>query len=216
MDAVVDPSPPSSSGTSPPAASTGVLHLERFLDSVLKQNLATALSHRDELYTTVAQCTQLRWLMEDMHAFSRYHSFIEASTAAEAAAAMPLSTSSSAAHAAHSASPPLLSKRAQADAYKPPQRNKILVDLGNHFYTPGLVKDASVVYMNIGCGVVMPMSLEESREFLRKKESSVRQMIMSATKEVLRIKYRIRVVTETIARLNERHLGLIGQQRDAT
>ncbi|CBZ24237.1 conserved hypothetical protein [Leishmania mexicana MHOM/GT/2001/U1103] len=203
------PSEPSAAALSPAAsAPAGVLHLERFLESILKQNLDTVLSQRDELYATVAQCAQLRWLMDDMQALSRYHSLIEASTAAEAAAAVPLSALAPAASGAPNASPPLMSKRAQADAYKPPRRNKILVDLGNHFYTQGVVKDAGVLLMNVGCGVVLPMSLEEAREFLRKKEAVVRRMIMNKSKEALRIKYRIRLVTEAIARLNERHLGL--------
>ncbi|GET86335.1 hypothetical protein, conserved [Leishmania tarentolae] len=194
-------SPAHLSTTSPVAtAPAGVLHLERFLESVLKQSLDAVLSQRDELYATVAQCAQLRWLMDDMRALSRHHSFIEASTAAEAAP--PSATG------APNASPPLMSKRAQACAYQPPQKNKILVDLGNHFYTQGVVKDASVLYMNIGCGVVLPMSLDEARDFLQKKESVVRRMIMNKSKEALRIKYRIRLVTEAIARLNERHLGL--------
>ncbi|CAJ1006108.1 putative Prefoldin subunit [Leishmania naiffi] len=202
------PSEPAAASSLHAIAPAGVLRLERFLESVLKQNLDAVLSQRDELYATVAQCAQLRWLMDDMQALSRYHSFIEASTAAEAAAAVPLSASSPAAKGAANGSSPLMSKRAQADAYKPPQKNKILVDLGHHFYTPGVVKDSGIVYMNIGCGVVMPMSLDEAREFLRKKESVVRRMILNKSKEVLRIKYRIRLVTEAIARLNERHNGL--------
>ncbi|KPA77588.1 hypothetical protein ABB37_06956 [Leptomonas pyrrhocoris] len=206
-----------SSAPPPPPAPPGVLHLERFLESVLKKNLDTVLSQREELYNTVAQCAQLRWLMEDMQALSRYHSFVEAASAAEAASA----TSASAAAAdgaaavapstsnrisASSSSP--VSKRAQANAYTPPQRNTILVDLGHHFYTQGVVRDASVVYVNLGCGVVLPMSQEEARAFLKKKESVVREMITSKSKEALRIKYRIRLVSEAIARLNESHLGL--------
>ncbi|KAG5485518.1 hypothetical protein LSCM1_07604 [Leishmania martiniquensis] len=204
------PSPSEQAAAPPPpapaaTAAAGVLHLERFLESVLKPSLDSVLTQRDELYTTVAQCAQLRWLMDDMQALSRYHSFIEASTAAEAAAAVPLSADGRAV----SAPPPLpTSRRAQADACKPRQRNKILVDLGSHFYTQGVVPDASVVCMSIGCGIVLPMTRDEARAFLRKKESVARRMILSTSKEALRIKYRIRLVTEAIARLNERHLGL--------
>ena len=183
------------------AAPPGVLHLERFLESVLKKNLDTVLSQRDELYNTVAQCAQLRWLLEDMQALSRNSLFVETASAAADAAGEPATAPS-----ADALSP--ISKRARAAMYKPPQRNKILVDLGNHFYTQGVVKDASVVYVNIGCGVILPLSQEETRAFLQKKERVVREMILSKSKEALRIKYRIRVVSEAIARLNERHLGL--------
>jgi hypothetical protein len=192
----------SSSVLSPPP---GVLHLERFLETVLKKNLDTVLSQRDELYNTVAQCAQLRWLMEDMQALSRCHSFVEAASAAEAAMKTPSAADT---HDSSPSSSSLVSKRAQANAYRPPQRNKILVDLGNHFYTQGVVKDASVLYMNLGCGVVLPMSQEEARAFLKRKESAVREMATNKSREALRIKYRIRVVSEAIARLNESHLGL--------
>ncbi|KAL7700535.1 hypothetical protein NQL31_006205 [Lotmaria passim] len=195
---------PSSSETTM-AAPPGVLHLERFLESVLKKNLDTVLSQRDELYNTVAQCAQLRWLLEDMQALSRNSLFVETASAAADAAGEP-ATAPSAAASADALSP--ISKRARAAMYKPPQRNKILVDLGNHFYTQSVVKDASVVYVNIGCGVILPLSQEETRAFLQKKERVVREMILSKSKEALRIKYRIRVVSEAIARLNERHLGL--------
>ncbi|KPI88421.1 hypothetical protein ABL78_2486 [Leptomonas seymouri] len=197
---------PSTSAASPPP---GVLHLERFLESVLKKDLDTVLSQRDELHDTVAQCAQLRWLMEDMQALSRYHSFVEAASAAEAAHETSLAAASPPNHHQANASPSsLVSKRAQADAYKPPQRNKILVDLGNMFYTPGVVRDASVVYMNIGCGVVLPMSPEEARAFLSKKEAVVRAMATNKSQEALRLKYRIRLVSEAIARLNNACLGL--------
>ncbi|KAK7197077.1 Prefoldin subunit [Novymonas esmeraldas] len=193
-----------SSAPSPSASpAAGVLRLERFLESVLKENLDQVLVQRDALYATVAQCAQLRWLMEDMHAFSRHHSFITASTAAEAASSTTTATT-----AMSSSGGPLRSKRAEAELYTPPQRNKILVDLGNRFYTHGIIRDAGTVHMNLGCGVVLPMSLDDARAFLRRREAVVRHMILNKSKEALRITYRIRIVTEAIARLNEQHMGV--------
>uniref|UniRef100_A0A0A9WPS5 Protein UXT n=2 Tax=Lygus hesperus TaxID=30085 RepID=A0A0A9WPS5_LYGHE len=87
------------------------------------------------------------------------------------------------------------------------RHNRILVDLGSHFYTPAKVYNATRVHVNLGCGVLLEMSTEEAEAFLIKKEAILRGIASRKTREVLQMKYRIRLVTEIIARLHERDIG---------
>lgn len=195
-----------------PAPSSSVLQLEQFLDSVLHTSLRDILTQRDELYATVGQCAQLRWLLEDMRALSRRHSFIAAASAREEAAAAGIQTDGShrdeddATGCSSGLSP--TTARTRGAASNPPRRNRVLVDLGHHFYTPAIVRDAETIYLHLGCGVVLPMPTDDAGRFLSRKESVVRRMILSKSKEALRVKYRIRLVKEAIARLHEQQTGL--------
>jgi hypothetical protein len=82
-----------------------------------------------------------------------------------------------------------------------------LVDLGNHFFAKCEVADTSVVSVNIGCGVVLPMTRDEARQFLVTKERLLRSDGDRLTKEALRVKYRMRLVMEAIARINDKQVG---------
>ncbi len=79
----------------------------------------------------------------------------------------------------------------------------ILVDVGNHVYCQCELKSDSDIWVNVGCGIVVPMTREEAFRFLVKKESLSRQNADRMSKEVLRVKYRIRLVLEAIRRLHE-------------
>ncbi|RNF19916.1 protein UXT [Trypanosoma conorhini] len=171
----------------PPAsfdAETGSMaRLEHFLDAVLRQSLERVLRERDTVYAMASDCCQLRELFEEMRALSSTHSFIAEGEASSAAAA------------------------AGGEAERRPQRNQIMVDIGNHFFVQCAVRDASQVWVNLGCGVVLPMSTAEADAFMQKKEKLLRERAARLSKEALRIKYRIRLVMEAITRLYDRATG---------
>lgn len=81
--------------------------------------------------------------------------------------------------------------------------NRILVDLGHHFYMQAQVSDPSIVHINIGCGVVVPMNHDEAGKFLVKKERHLTEMAQLKTKETLRVKFRMRLVMEAISRIQD-------------
>ena len=74
-------------------------------------------------------------------------------------------------------------------------------------YAEAHVPDARVVHINVGCGIVVPMTHEEASRFLVRKEEHHKAEVARLTKEILRIKYRVRVVTETLARLHQRYVS---------
>ncbi|RNE99660.1 protein UXT [Trypanosoma rangeli] len=182
-------------GHAPPTsfdAETGSMaRLEHFLDAVLRQSLEKVLRERDTVYTMVSDCCQLRKLFEEMRALSSTHSFIS-----EGEASSPSVAAAAAAAAA-----------AECGEEGKPQRNQIMVDIGNHFFVQCSVRDASQVWVNLGCGVVLSMSTAEADAFMQKKERLLRERAARLSKEALRIKYRIRLVMEAIARLYDRATG---------
>ncbi|CCW64569.1 unnamed protein product [Phytomonas sp. EM1] len=181
-------------------APVGVLHLEQFIETVLKEALREELERRDALTSMASQCAQLRQLFSEMRGLSRTQSFINASSSAEGGEA-----------AASKASRGGKEKEEQGGSLSvsSPFRSKILVDLGNHFYTAAVVKDASRVRVNIGCGVVLQMPVEAAEKFLRRKEKQLREAAMRKTKEVLRLSYRIRVATEAVSRITQKNIGIL-------
>lgn len=78
---------------------------------------------------------------------------------------------------------------------------KMLLDLGCHFFTEVEIPNPAVVCINMGCGVVCPMSHEEAKRFLVKKERLLRDESVALSKEVLRVRFRMRLVMEAINRL---------------
>ncbi|KEG08422.1 protein UXT [Trypanosoma grayi] len=162
-----------------------MIRLEHFLDNVLRQSLAKVLQKRDVVYEMASQCCQLRDLFEEMRALSATHSFIKDGGSPSSPPAAPV------------AAPP----------GEVPQRNQIMVDIGNHFFVQCTIADASRVLVNLGCGVVLPMSTAEACEFLHKKERLLRERAARLSKEALRITYRIRLVMEAITRLYDRASG---------
>lgn len=87
-------------------------------------------------------------------------------------------------------------------------QNKILVNLGNHFYTSASVVDNRTIWLNIGCGVVIERTREEAVSHLKKRESIARAGLHAQNVEILRLKFRIRLVTEAIRRLHQQCIGL--------
>nr|CCC95827.1 unnamed protein product [Trypanosoma congolense IL3000] len=165
------------------AALGSMVRLEHFLDVVLRQSLERVLGQRDSVYTMISNCCQLRDLFEDMRSLSSTHSLIRRSVGSSAPAPAP------------------------APAGGVPQRNHLMVDLGNHFFVQCAVADASQVWVNLGCGVVLPMTQEEAVTFLGKREKLLRERASRLSRESLRIKYRMRLVMEAITRLHDRTTG---------
>lgn len=86
-------------------------------------------------------------------------------------------------------------------------RNTMLVNLGNHFYSPALVTDSNRVLLNIGCGVVLEMDKAAAVTHLAKREAYARSALERRNLSILRTKYKIRLVTEAIKRLHHAYTG---------
>lgn len=79
--------------------------------------------------------------------------------------------------------------------------HQMLVDLGHHTYMKANIPSMSTIHVNIGGGVVVPMSQTETLQFLDKKEALLIQQAEEKTKESLRVRYRIRLVMEALNRM---------------
>lgn len=165
------------------ASHSSMTRLEHFLDAVLKPLLHEEMSKRDGAIQLAAECNQLCVLFSEMKTLSGIDN---ASGTADPSALIRTSKSL----------PPR------------PQRNHILVNLGNHFYTSALVKDAKSVWLNVGCGVVLEMSVDAAKVHLRKREKLARDSLERQNQQILRLKFRIRLVTEAIKRLHNQCVGL--------
>ncbi|KAG8346623.1 putative Prefoldin subunit [Trypanosoma vivax] len=177
-----------------------MLRLEHFLDVVLRQSLKHVLEQRDKVYTMASDCCQLRDLFDEMRGLSSTRSFIPDSGTLPAAA--PAGAHDVGQVGANSSIGN--SNGAASDAT---QRNHIMVDLGNNFFVQCTIPDASRVLVNVGCGIILPMSTAEAEVFLKKRERLLRERAGTLSKEALRIKYRMRLVMEAITRLYDRTTG---------
>lgn len=176
------------------AAMSSMIRLEHFVDVVLRQSLEKVLRDRDVVYTMTSQCCQLRELLGEMRELSLSHSSTVGSCGGGHSLVSPLSS-------------PVCVTTTTAAAVAAPRRNDIMVDVGNHFFAQCTVADASFVWVNLGCGVVLPMSTAEANVFLEKREKLLRERASRLSKEALRIKYRIRLVMEAITQLYDRASG---------
>jgi hypothetical protein len=161
---------------------SATLRLETFLDSVLRKSLEEALLQRDEILTMASSCTHLRQTLKALRDVNLPLSPIEV-------------TSSS------STSPSSNAPVTSVDASLPP--TMMLVDIGHRFFMQAHVKNPSLVHVNVGCGVVIPMQHSEAETFLEKKESLLAERAKRKTQDILRIKFRMRLVMEAISRLQQ-------------
>eukprot|EP00758_Cryptobia_borreli_P015979 Tbor_TRINITY_DN6068_c2_g4::TRINITY_DN6068_c2_g4_i1::g.10714::m.10714 len=81
------------------------------------------------------------------------------------------------------------------------QATDMMVDIGQHFYMRAEIPNPAVVWINVGCGVICPMTHQEAKVVLKKKEGLFRNQSASLTKEILRVRFRMRLVKEAICRL---------------
>lgn len=158
--------------------SHATLRLETFLDSVLRKNLEEALLQRDEVLTMASSCTHLRQTLSSLRML--------ANPSPPAAPVGGAGTGSST-DVVESSLPPAT----------------MLVDIGHRFFMEAEVKNPAIVHVNIGCGVVLPMQHLEAESFLAQKEKLLADRAKSKTQEILRIKFRMRLVMEAISRLQQ-------------
>jgi prefoldin subunit 5 len=145
----------------------------------LKHELDKAMERRDAAYTRASQCHLLRRTLRDMVQLHEFESNQSGTTPGASVGSAALASSFGA---------------------------TIQVDLGCSCYVQVEVPDASVVLINIGCGVIVPMNHAEANQFLVSKEALLKQDVQRLTKEILRLKYRIRLVIEAISRLHDAYV----------
>ena len=88
-----------------------------------------------------------------------------------------------------------------SDNSTPQLPHQTLVDLGHHCYMKANIKSMQTLHVNLGAGVVVPLSREETLAFLTKKEALLVREAEGKTKESLRVRYRIRLVMEALNRM---------------
>ena len=79
----------------------------------------------------------------------------------------------------------------------------------HHFFMTAEVTNPAIVHINIGCGIVCPMTHEEATLFLKKREQLYRDASQRLSRESLRIRFRIRLVMEAITRLEDGEAGVV-------
>ena len=159
--------------------------LEAFLESGLRQHHERVLRRRDAAYKAASDSHKLaRLLRDDLRRVGRpvLPDDVADATAAVAAGGASRATSASSSVPAEG-----------------PMR--MLVDLGQRVYGTVEVDDPSVVFVNIGCDILCPLTVSEALDFLRRKEAAAKAAADALTKEALRLRFRMRLVMEAIGRL---------------
>jgi prefoldin subunit 5 len=175
--------------------------LEGFLEEVLKKDLDTVMRKRDEVYQQIADCGQLRQLLVQIKEQSKPLAE-PSSKGAPSAVTRPKAASHTVSAGALGGISHASDSTASA-VWTPTEEVQMLTDLGCHFYAPCTLSDPTTVNVNVGCGVFVAMDHEEASRFLVKKENMLKEKAFTLTKEAVRLRYRIRVVLEALARLYE-------------
>ncbi len=80
----------------------------------------------------------------------------------------------------------------------------MLHDLGCKVYARAQLLDPrGVIHMNVGCGVIVAMTIAEALEHSKKAEALHRKRADELTKRALHAKYKQRLVMEAIMRLQD-------------
>jgi prefoldin subunit 5 len=84
------------------------------------------------------------------------------------------------------------------------QPKEVLHDLGCKVYARAQLLDPrGVIHMNVGCGVIVAMTIAEALEHSKKAEALHRKRADELTKRALHAKYKQRLVMEAIMRLQD-------------
>jgi prefoldin subunit 5 len=180
------------------ASRPGVARLEHFLDVVLKKDLQAAINRRDGAYERASQCHRLRRLLKDLTQLHQLES--------EQGSHRSATPSTSSRGAISTTRKTKAETNNDCDAMLDhPLATELRIDLGCHVYGRVEVADARVVHINVGLGIVVPMTHEEAFKFLLAKEKFHKADVERQNKDILRVKYRVRIVMESLRQLHERY-----------
>ncbi|ORX91811.1 Prefoldin alpha-like protein [Basidiobolus meristosporus CBS 931.73] len=76
---------------------------------------------------------------------------------------------------------------------------KTMVDLGSNFYAQAKIPDTTYIYVNVGYGFHVQLTLSEALDFIEKKERNLQKVADQYTTEASKIKAHIKMVLEAIA-----------------
>ena len=152
-----------------------IRRLQYVLDVILRQDYENILIKRNEIYDKVSQHVKLQKLIRDDLQLTRKNN-----TSNNNNSSSVTNTSSS----------------EQEDI-------TMLHEVGCKFYSQCKLIDPRVIHVNIGCDVIVAMTIEEALKFSKKAEDSYRMRGEQLTKDSLNAKYKMRLVTEAIMRLQD-------------
>lgn len=75
------------------------------------------------------------------------------------------------------------------------------VDLGSNFYVQAHVPDVSHIYVNVGLGIHIELTLEEAQTFIDKRLKILNKKVQQSTKKSAKIKGDIKYVYELLKQL---------------
>lgn len=78
---------------------------------------------------------------------------------------------------------------------------KTMVDLGCNFYAHAKVENCSMIYVSVGLGFHLEMTLEEASAFIEKKISHLTEKAEKLSEDASQINGRIKVIMETLREL---------------
>ena len=154
-----------------------IRRLQYVLDVVLRQDYENILIKRNEIYDKVSQHVQLQKLIRDDMQLTR-----KAEQKSDSTAKSSNNNNSNATE--------------EEDI-------TMLHEVGCKFYSQCKLIDPRVIHVNIGCDVIVAMTIDEALKFSKKAEDSYRMRGEQLTKDALNSKYKMRLVTEAIMRLQD-------------
>lgn len=80
-------------------------------------------------------------------------------------------------------------------------RIKTMVNLGCEFYMQAVVPDATRVFVDVGLGIFLEMTLDEALNFVPKRQELLKSRVDALSEQAARISAHIKVVQEGIAEL---------------
>ncbi|KAK7070124.1 hypothetical protein SK128_023978 [Halocaridina rubra] len=75
------------------------------------------------------------------------------------------------------------------------------VDLGSNFYVQAHISDVSYIYLNVGLGIHLELTLEEALSFINKRMNILNEKVTCSNKKSAKIKGDIRYVYELLRQL---------------
>ncbi|KAJ1510165.1 hypothetical protein HMI55_007100 [Coelomomyces lativittatus] len=79
-------------------------------------------------------------------------------------------------------------------------RTTVLSPLGGDFYAECDLVDLNTIFLNLGCGVVVPMTPKEVLVYLDRKDKLLKAQVDQLTRSSIQLRYRRRLVLEALSR----------------